>query len=203
MTTPSSLEGAPDPFPSLSDSTPARSVPTTSKASPRQTPLDTSSQTSFPSLAPASAPAVAPRQAPTISSWASASPRIKAPISRAFQFSESISIPDIDLSQTGKEGKRLTLGEVLKDIQAKTKTKIEASTQKKETTFHFKADSEKDLDKAKKLLTSAVSPNVRFFLKSVLYMVTHEPACQITLKVEAPVSSIGTIIGPKGIVLYS
>lgn len=69
---------------------------------------------------------------------------------------------DIDLSNAGKDGKTLTIGEVMKGVMAKYKIKIEASTNQKarQTTFHLKADSQKDLLKARRDLLSSLSPMV-------------------------------------------
>jgi hypothetical protein len=68
----------------------------------------------------------------------------------------------IDLSTSGKDGKPATLGEVIKQVIAKYKVKIEASANQKarQTTFHVKAESQKELDKAKRSLLALLSPVV-------------------------------------------
>ncbi|KII92894.1 hypothetical protein PLICRDRAFT_172925 [Plicaturopsis crispa FD-325 SS-3] len=168
------LEGAPDPFPSLND-TPTKARHST----PRQQELDTESQDAFPSLAP-SAPA---SNAPAKSAWGSG-PRIKPAVAKTPVFSDSFTLSDIDLSTAGKDGKPATLGEVMKQVMAKYKVKIEASTNQKnrQTTFHLKADSQKELDKSKRSLLALLSP-------------------VITLVINAPASTIASIIGVKGATL--
>jgi len=67
----------------------------------------------------------------------------------------------------------------------KFKVKVEASTnQKRETIFYLKSDSQKELDKAKRHLLASLSPVV-------------------SLTVNAPASTIGAVIGPKGANLNS
>ncbi|TFK54204.1 SCP160 protein [Heliocybe sulcata] len=166
------LEGAPDPFPSLGDPTvaPARS------SGPTNGDLNAVSQEAFPSLAPSPAPA----KQPTTSAWgAAAGPRIKSTT-----ISDSITLAAIDLSSGGKDGKSTTLGEVMKQVMSKFKVKIEASTNQrtKQTTFFLKSESQKELDKAKRSLTSLLSP-------------------VISAVINAPASTIPTVIGPKGATL--
>ena len=117
--------------------------------------MDTDSETAFPSLAPSSAPA-APA-AP--SAWGG--PRIK-PAAKAPVFVDSFTLSALDLSNAGKDGKAATLGEVMKIVMAKYKVKIDASANQKarQTTFHVKADSQKELDKAKRSLLALLSPVV-------------------------------------------
>ncbi|KAJ7647072.1 hypothetical protein FB45DRAFT_892251 [Roridomyces roridus] len=161
------LEGAPDPFPSLVES-PQPKARTQSVQE-----LDTESQSAFPSLASAAPAAVAaPKTA-----WAAA--RKQTPV-----FADTFTIGRIDLSNTGKDGKHATLGEVMKQVIAKYKVKLEGSANQKtgQTTFHIKADTQKELEKAKKSLQALLSP-------------------QVTLIINAPVSTIATIIGPKGATL--
>jgi len=164
------LEGAPDPFPSLSGHTgPTPAAPPRSRQSSQQGP-DTDSHDAFPSLSP-----TAPAQIkPTTSAWASR-PRIKPS-----GVTESFTLQDVDLSGAGKDGHLATLGEVTKGIMQKFKVKIEASTNhKKEATFYLKSESQKELDKAKKELVAACSTVV-------------------TLTVLAPASTISAIIGTRG-----
>ncbi|KAJ6500097.1 hypothetical protein C8R47DRAFT_1211663 [Mycena vitilis] len=167
------LEGAPDPFPSLTESPhpKARHAP---QAAPE---LDTDSQSAFPSLASSAPPAsAAPKTA-----WA---PARKPAAKQAPVFADSFTISSMDLSNSGKDGKPATLGEVMKQVMAKYKVKLEASANQKtrQTTFHIKADTQKELDKAKRSLLALLSP-------------------VITLVINAPASTIASIIGPKGATL--
>ncbi|KAF8160830.1 SCP160 protein [Crassisporium funariophilum] len=170
------LDGAPDPFPSLSQATPAKT------RAPPTIPLDTGSEIAFPSLASAT-PATSQ---PAASAWGSAAggPRIKPVVHKAPIFTDSFNLSAIDLTNAGKDGKSATLGEVIKQVVAKYKVKIEASGNQKarQTTFHVKAESQKELDKAKRSLLALLSPVV-------------------TLVINAPASTIGSIIGPKGATL--
>ncbi|KAK7053480.1 hypothetical protein VNI00_004106 [Paramarasmius palmivorus] len=164
-------EGAPDPFPSLPDAPEP-------KAPKRQEELDTDSHSAFPSLASAAPPK------PVASAWgASNGPRIKPVIAKPV-FTDTLDLSVIDLTTAGKDGKPATLGEVMKQVMAKYKVKLEASGNQKtrQTTFHIKADTQKELDKAKRSLLALLSPIV-------------------TLTLDAPVSTIASIIGPKGATL--
>ncbi|KDR75234.1 hypothetical protein GALMADRAFT_69452 [Galerina marginata CBS 339.88] len=169
------LDGAPDPFPSLSQPTPAKPRTTATLS------LDTESEEAFPTLASA-APTTT---ATTNSAWGSAAgPRIKSTVTKAPVFTDSFTLSAIDLSNSGKDGKPATLGEVIKQVIAKYKVKVEASGNQKtrQTTFHVKAESQKELDKAKRSLLALLSPVV-------------------TLVINAPASTIASIIGPKGATL--
>lgn len=75
---------------------------------------------------------------------------------------ESFTLPAQDLSHAGKDGKSITLGEVMKQVMAKHKVKLEASTNQKtrQTTFQIKSESQKELDKAKRTLLALTSPVV-------------------------------------------
>jgi hypothetical protein len=77
-------------------------------------------------------------------------------------FTETFTLTAIDLSNTGKDGRPATLGEVIKQVMAKYKVKIEASANQKtrQTTFHIKTESQKDLDKARRSLVALCSPSV-------------------------------------------
>ncbi|KAF8070641.1 hypothetical protein FPV67DRAFT_1779960 [Lyophyllum atratum] len=171
------LEGAPDPFPSLAE--PAHRAP---KAQPPAVlELNTDSESAFPALA-SSTPVAS--SAPK-SAWGSATgPRIKPSVVKAPVFTDSFTLSVLDLSNTGKDGKPATLGEVMKQVMAKYKVKVEASGNQKarQTTFHIKADTQKELDKAKRSLLALLSP-------------------VITLVIQAPASTIASIIGPKGATL--
>lgn len=165
------LDGAPDPFPSESHS---------ASVSKHQSlaPLDTDSQDAFPSLAPSPGSAAKP----VASAWsAAAGPRLAI---QTAQVTESFTLSAIDLSSAGKDGRPTTLGEIMKQVMANHKIRIEASTNQKtrQTTFHLKADSKKELEKGKRNLLAALSPVV-------------------SVVVDAPASTIAAIIGPKGVTL--
>ncbi|KAI0812490.1 hypothetical protein BC629DRAFT_1579875 [Irpex lacteus] len=118
---------------------------------------------------------------PSLAPAASNAPRIKATVSKQPQFSEAFTIPVGDLSTAGKDGKPTSLGEVMKRTMNQYKVKIEASTNNKsrQTTFHLRSENKKDFEKAKKTLLAGLSPVV-------------------SLVLNAPVSTIPSIIGPKG-----
>ncbi|PFH53804.1 hypothetical protein AMATHDRAFT_1030 [Amanita thiersii Skay4041] len=162
------LEGAPDPFPSLSD-TPSSVVPSASKP-----PVELESEAAFPSLV-ASTPTAQPSQ----SAWGTG-PRMGPSVKSALH-TDTFTLSTIDLSSSGKDGKPVTLGEVMRQIMAKFKVKLDASGNQKsrQTTFHIKAESKKELDKAKRNLLAQLSPTV-------------------TIVIQAPASTIPSIIGPKG-----
>ena len=63
----------------------------------------------------------------------------------------------------GKDGKPTTLGDIAKQVMAQYKVKLDASTNQKsrQTTFYLKAESKKELDKAKRSLLALLSPVVR------------------------------------------
>ncbi|KAG2015753.1 SCP160 protein [Coprinopsis cinerea AmutBmut pab1-1] len=168
------LEGAPDPFPSIVETAPKQQPKPNQAAT-----LDTDSEVAFPSLAPSSAPAPS---AAAASAWG-AGPRIK-PVAKAPVFIDSFTLSAMDLSNAGKDGKPATLGEVMKTVMTKYKVKIEASGNQRtrQTTFHIKAESQKELDKAKRSLLALLSP-------------------VITLVINAPLSTIPSIIGAKGATL--
>ncbi|KAI0093251.1 hypothetical protein BDY19DRAFT_417317 [Irpex rosettiformis] len=163
------LEGAPDPFPSLVDE-PVKARPSST------TKPDPESVEAFPSLAPSVS--TGGQRAP--STWNTA-PRIKATASKQPHFSESFTIPVGDLSTAGKDGKPTSLGEVMKRVMNQYKVKLEASTNQKtrQTTFYLRSENKKDIEKAKKSLLAGLSPVV-------------------SLVLNAPVSTIPSIIGPKG-----
>ncbi|KAH7925953.1 hypothetical protein BV22DRAFT_1064054 [Leucogyrophana mollusca] len=171
------LEGAPDPFPSLNEATP---VKPRSRA-PAQETLDTDSHSAFPSLAP-SAPAAS---APAKSAWgADSGPRIKANVKTTPVISDTFTLSSIELPPPGRDGKVPSLGDIMKQVMAKYKVKLEASGNQRtrQTTFHMKAESQKELDRAKRTLLALLSP-------------------VITLTLNAPASTIAAIIGPKGATL--
>jgi hypothetical protein len=174
------LEGTPDPFPPMAaqKGQNGQNIQTRRPQRGNQA-LDTDSEAAFPSLAP-SAPA---KPAPT-SAWASA-PRIQQTAARVAPLvSDSFIIENIDLSTAGKDGKPGTLSEVMKRVMLQSKNvKLEASTQRKDgrakTSFVIKAESEYELEEAKRKLVAALSPTV-------------------TRVIQAPVSAIGLIVGAKG-----
>ncbi|KAH7913169.1 hypothetical protein BJ138DRAFT_1171481 [Hygrophoropsis aurantiaca] len=169
------LDGTPDPFPSLNEATPAK--PRT-RAAPD---IDTDSHSAFPSLAP-SAPAA---NGPAKSAWgANAGPRIKAAVKTTPVISDTFTLSAIELPPPGRDGKVVSLGDVMKQVMAKHKVKLEASANQRtrQTTFHMKSESQKELDKAKRSLLAMLSPTV-------------------TLTLNAPASTIAAIIGPKGATL--
>jgi hypothetical protein len=148
------LEGAPDPFPTLNDS-PAK--PRASASTQPQ--LDTESQLAFPSLAPTTPAAAAPAKP----AWGTTTgPRIKPASAKQPLATDSFTLTDIDLSSAGRDGKPTTTGEIIKGVMARYKVKIEASSNRttRQTTFHLKADSQKDLAKARRDLLSSLSPVV-------------------------------------------
>ncbi|KAF8608753.1 hypothetical protein BDV93DRAFT_602647 [Ceratobasidium sp. AG-I] len=175
------LEGAPDPFPPMNAQQNGQNGQNgqARRAQRGNQALNTESEDAFPSLAPS-----APAKPAATSAWASA-PRIRQVAPRtAPVFSDSFIIENIDLSTAGKDGKPGTLSEVMKRIMLQVKNvKLEASTQRKDgrakTSFVIKAESEYDLEEAKRKLTAALSPTV-------------------TRVIQAPVSAIGSIVGQKG-----
>ncbi|TFL02446.1 hypothetical protein BDV98DRAFT_592135 [Pterulicium gracile] len=169
------LEGAPDPFPSLAEEPTVKA----SKSGTGKKELDTESEIAFPSLAP-SAPSAA---APVKSGWG-AGPRIKPAVAKTPVFTDSLTLTAVDTNSSGRDGKPATMGEVLKQIMSKFKVKVEASGNAKanQTTFYIKAESEKELEKAKRSLLSLLSPSV-------------------SIVINAPASAIPTIIGTKGATL--
>jgi len=104
----------------------------------------------------------------------------------------------IDLSSAGRDGKPTTLGEIMKQVMANHKLRIEASTNQKnrQTTFHLKADSRKELEKGKRSLLASLSPVVGRLLFVSVSRVTIRT--QVSIVVNAPASTIASIIGSKG-----
>jgi hypothetical protein len=99
---------------------------------------------------------------------AAAGPRIKSTGQKAPIFTNTFHLEAIELSNSGRDGKPSTLSSVMKQVMAKYKVKIEASANQKghQTTFHLKAESQKELDKAKRSLLALLSPVVSRQLKS-------------------------------------
>ncbi|KAG2150530.1 hypothetical protein DEU56DRAFT_33581 [Suillus clintonianus] len=166
------LEGAPDPFPSLGETTavkPRRAV---------QVPADADSQADFPTLATSTPVAATPGK----SAWGSdAGPRIKATVKSTPVITDYLTVTQVETPV--KDGRQTSLGEIMKQVMIKYRVKIEASTnQSRQTTFHLKGETQKDLDKAKRHLLATLSPVV-------------------TLILNAPASTIAALIGPKGATL--
>ena len=118
--------------------------------------VDTDDQTAFPSLA---APATQPAKS---TAWgADSGPRIRAVRSQAM-VSDSFTLSAIEPA-ANKDGKPTSLGEIMKQVMSKFKVKIEASANQRtrQTTFHIKSESQKELDKAKRNLLALLSPVVR------------------------------------------
>ncbi|KAF8599766.1 hypothetical protein BDV93DRAFT_609064 [Ceratobasidium sp. AG-I] len=104
--------------------------------------------------------------------------------STAHVLSSSLVIENIDLSTVGKNGTLGTISEVIRRIMLQTKNvELEASTQYKydctKTSLVIKAESEYNLEDAKRKLSAALNPI-------------------ITRVIQAPVSARGAIIGRKG-----
>lgn len=160
------LEGAPDPFPSLTDDaprslangTPSSSSPAPSSSSKKASAPNTSSEDAFPSLGPSAPAPVQARAPPSIwgSSGASKARTAPAPVKPSGAL-DSVSI--VVGPQTDRDGKVIPLGTIMKQIQDKTGTSVEASTQKKTglTTFVVKGLNGKVVEQAKKLLTARLS----------------------------------------------
>lgn len=98
-------------------------------------------------------------------------PRLAAHTS---QVTESFTLSAIDLSSASRDGKPTTLGEIMKQVMANHKIKIEASTNQKtrQTTFHLKAESRKELEKGKRSLLASLSPVVSCLLFVSFSLVT-------------------------------
>ncbi|KAG8999118.1 hypothetical protein FRB90_012145 [Tulasnella sp. 427] len=178
------LEGTPDPFPSLSggskDPKPS-AAPSNGKnlKKPQQAPLDTSSESAFPSLGGSSG-----KKAQAPSAWSATRERVSRPAVQINVVSDTIELDKIDLKAAGRDGKPTTLGEVMRNVMAKSGATIEASTARMtgKTTFIIKGSNDHAIESAKRLLISGLAPVV-------------------SKKVDAPASTIGTIIGPKGATL--
>ncbi|KIJ18943.1 hypothetical protein PAXINDRAFT_166858 [Paxillus involutus ATCC 200175] len=169
------LGATPDPFPSQVDALTSVKAPANVANE-----VDTNSHSAFPSLAPAPAPTTQPAK----SAWgADSGPRIKAAIKSQPMVSDSFTLSAIELP-ANRDGKLTSLGEIMKQLMSKFKIKIEASANQKtrQTTFHIKSESQKELEKAKRNLLAILSPVV-------------------TLTLPAPASTIAAIIGPKGATL--
>ena len=124
-------------------------------------PLDTGSELAFPSLAPVLAPSKSAGSA-----WG-AGPRIRAQPQPVVQkqnlVTDSFTLSSVDLTSAGKDGKPASLSDVMKQVMARfSKVQIEASSNQRlrQSTFHMKSESEKELEKAKRTLIAMLSPQV-------------------------------------------
>lgn len=186
------LEGAPDPFPTLGGA-PAPARPKAA-APANGTGVDASSEEAFPSLGASSGP-VQNIARPKISAWASKPATVKsgkkgaAPgglgraggISAASHpFTDTFSIPANELA-TGK-----VLQDTMKKVQDQTGAVVESSTQMSTglKQFFIKAADSRRLALARQIIERGLTKPV-------------------VLEVEIPISTIGTIIGPKGATLKS
>jgi hypothetical protein len=78
-------------------------------------------------------------------------------------FTDSFVLAGIDTSANHtRDGKPRTLGDIVKDVMAKHKVKVELFSQKmsNQTTFTVTGASESNVDQAKKVLTTSLSPTV-------------------------------------------
>ncbi|XAO24488.1 hypothetical protein I312_103289 [Cryptococcus bacillisporus CA1280] len=184
------LEGAPDPFPTLAHAP----SPAAKKVRSSSAPLDTSSEDAFPSLAAPSAPSSKGNAKPAISMWANKSSAVKTgaakpmapgglgrtgtPTAGSHPFAETFSIPANELVQ-GKAA-----SDIVKKVQDQTGAIVESSTQMRTglKTFHVKAADQKKLAQAKRMIEGGLRKPV-------------------TIQVEVPITTLGTIIGPKGATL--
>lgn len=152
--------GAPDPFPSLLGNE-LRKPKAAPQANGKGT-LD-KSESSFPSLAPSAPSNKAPSSSkPIPSSWGVGSGALRKPtkISQPV-YSSNFTLDKVELAR-GQDGKPVTLGNVMKEVMNKTKTKIEASTQRTTggTTFHIRGDSESAVEAAIRAITAILSSQV-------------------------------------------
>lgn len=77
-------------------------------------------------------------------------------------YSESFVLNQVEAVRRTKEGRPLSVGDIIKGIQTKFKVKVELSSQLKsnQTSFSVKGDSQASVDAAKKALISDLSPVV-------------------------------------------
>jgi predicted PilT family ATPase len=104
--------------------------------------------------------------------------RTGTPSTGSHPFNDTFSLPTADI-ETGK-----TLLDVLKKVQEQTGAVVESSTQMRTglKTFYIKAADQKRLSYARRMIERGLSKTV-------------------TVQVEVPITSLGTIIGPKGATL--
>ncbi|EJU04322.1 hypothetical protein DACRYDRAFT_20891 [Dacryopinax primogenitus] len=186
-----------DPFPSLGGGEPTPAV-RASSSRPTQAPsgaLDTASEAAFPSLA---APALRqPDKAPAKSKWTAGSAAVKgkgkAPAGKPNgtaspgpAIAKQVLPTDTLVIESPVLQPKQSVGDVCRIVMKKHGVNIDPSSQmksgRKETTFLIKASTAKLVEEARKSLVSMLSP-------------------VITLTIDAPVSTIGRIVGPKGAAL--
>lgn len=152
--------------------------------------IDNTSEEAFPSLGASSAPAQNITK-PAISAWSAKPSAVKSkakvapgglgrtgvPTASSHPFSDSFSIPANDIDNKA-------LSEVLKKVTDTTGAVIESSTQMRTglKTFLVKASDQKRLAYARKQIERGLSKTV-------------------TIQVDVPITTLGTIIGPKGTTL--
>ncbi|KAL5507527.1 hypothetical protein ACEPAH_6983 [Sanghuangporus vaninii] len=174
------LEGAPDPFPSLGgDSSPATPK---QRNGTRATEID-NSELAFPSLMPT----MPSKQA--VSAWGPSptSQRIAPAVPTQSLHTERFTLTAADIDLSGRDGRPASIHDALKQMSARhPKVRAEASSASgsgvRQTEFFLKSESAKELERAKRTLYSIISPQVSFVLN-------------------APASTIATVIGPKGATL--
>ncbi|KZO98979.1 hypothetical protein CALVIDRAFT_535076 [Calocera viscosa TUFC12733] len=183
-----------DPFPSLGGAEPVPVVQPSTSRPARSSALDTASEDAFPSLA--APPPRQPDKAPTKSKWSAGSAAVKgkgkAPAGPAKANGTPSPGPavakqafhtDTLVIEAPVLQPKQSVGDVCRIIMKKHGVTIDPSSQmkagQKETTFLIKASNVKLVEDARKSLVSMLSP-------------------VITLTIEAPVSTIGRIVGPKG-----
>lgn len=192
MTKRHGLEGAPDPFPSIGN---APGPSAAKKVHDTPAPVDTASEDAFPTLGTSAAPASKITK-PAVSMWATKPAAVKAgkpkpaaagglgrigtPAAGSHPFSDTFSLPAANL-ETGK-----ALTDTLKKVTEQTGAIVESSTQMKTglKSFYVKAADQKRLTYAKRIIERGLSRVV-------------------TMEVEVPITTLGTIIGPKGATLKS
>jgi hypothetical protein len=184
------LEGAPDPFPTLGNPTPAAAPKP--KANDTPAPVDTESEDAFPSLGASAAPATTITK-PAVSMWSTKPAAVKAgkkavttsggvgrsgaanATATSHPFSDTFAVPASDVA-TGK-----VVAETMKKVLEQTGAIVESSTQMRTglKTFHIKAADQKRLVYARRMIERGLSKVV-------------------TITVDVPITTLGTIIGPKG-----
>lgn len=148
------LEGAPDPFPSQNDTASKPAASTSGNA-----PLDTESETLFPSLGNNN---VNPSTSKAGAGHPVKAARAVKPVSTPV-FTDSFVLAGIDATaKLTRDGKPKTLGEIVKDVSARFKVKVELFSQKtsNQTTFTVTGASDSSVEQARKALTRDLSPTV-------------------------------------------
>lgn len=190
------MEGAPDPFPSLGNNNAPSASSTSASAKPRQPaapePVDTSNEDAFPALGSSSGPAPAANVSAS-SKWGAASAskvkarvpvssasgglgRSGAPLASSLPANISFSVPSASITVSPKVFTELT-----KKVKEQYGCSVEASSQMKTglRTFFVRGPDDKRVALAKKTIERGISKVE-------------------TQTMEVPLSTLGTIIGPKG-----